>query len=543
MFIRDVTYRDMTLAVLLAGCSSSLASTDGGSPAAQPLAAPLPVAPRSLGVVTTSRPLFRWHLPPGTDGAHVEVCRDRDCTVSVAAWDAVGELTRATTPITPGAWFWRLTGRLGDRTVTAHSATWEFVVPYRDTPTDGTRGTVVDVNGDGLADVLTLAAAVGVAHGNVVAVVTGRRGSPGDGPRAPDATVTLTLGPNGRTRLVLLGDPNGDGSADVGALALASSEDFNHGQVLLGGYGGLVALPTDLDAMDMACAGDLDGDGYGDLVGNNSLGPFLALGHRTFDPSEPNTFFGASYLSGGMGVGYIAGRPGDFNGDGVSDIALVPRPSDVVNIHPGHIDGTLPDPAPGTVLRHVRGAAGFDSVLCAAADVDGDGHEDLVIAPPSAAARQALVFLGGPAGLDTSPNYMVSVPPRAGGDPGAEAVVFVTGAGDVNGDGYADVAMLLSMDGAPDRVVVLGGGPMGLSSVPLLDAVASAMGAGIVADVAGVGDMDGDALDDLAVYLHPATGSDQLWIAHGGAALTLRHTVTYPGNGTVGPTSVFAHGQ
>jgi hypothetical protein len=107
--------------------------------------------------------------------------------------------------------------------------------------------------------------------------------------------------------------------------------------------------------------------------------------------------------------------------------------------------------------------------------------------------------------LVTSPAWV-----KDGGQAGAQLGGIVASAGDVNGDGYADVIL-----GAPyfdsvgvdtGRVFVYHGSPSGPSAVP--DWTSDGSGAGVFYGVvAGAGDVNGDGYDDLIIGSPMATNS------------------------------------
>jgi hypothetical protein len=92
--------------------------------------APRPIAPISLGDVTQRRPTLRWQLPSGFDGAVVELCRDRACTMVIETRTVSGSSTQPTADLPArSVVFWRLRGRRGATTDAAYSPTWLFHVP------------------------------------------------------------------------------------------------------------------------------------------------------------------------------------------------------------------------------------------------------------------------------------------------------------------------------------------------------------------------------------------------------------------------------
>ena len=200
------------------GSSTGGAGVGGGAGAGAtqgsgPPPAPRLIAPLSTATVTSKRPTLRWVLAGGTDGAHVEICRDRACTMTITAFDADGANGAPPDPLPSGVLFWRVFGRRVDTTGTTPSATWEMTVGARSAPIVASWGTTPDVNGDGFADVLVGAVGGGYGDAGRAYVYLGGQGGPAQSP----ATI-LTGDAPGRYfggSVASAGDVNGDGFADV----------------------------------------------------------------------------------------------------------------------------------------------------------------------------------------------------------------------------------------------------------------------------------------------------------------------------------------
>ena len=136
-----------------------------------------------------------------------------------------------------------------------------------------------------------------------------------------------------------------------------------------------------------------------------------------------------------------------------------------------------------------------DSFWGVALDLDGDGIEDTVRSVVTGGDTNTGVFRGTTSGSEAEP-YVV-IPSTASCNAGA----FATSAGDVNGDGFADLMLTETSDWCrPGVVRVLLGGPSGVSPTPqrtLLDFMPTRPGYGRFA--LGLGDVDGDGYGDLAI--------------------------------------------
>ncbi|MEQ1565104.1 MAG: VCBS repeat-containing protein [Myxococcota bacterium] len=162
--------------------------------------------------------------------------------------------------------------------------------------------------------------------------------------------------------------------------------------------------------------------------------------------------------------------PLDFDGDGYADMAagVAGFPNEQVQVFYGGPaglsavpDAVLPSPSPTLVLAFAESAG--------AGDVNGDGYTDLVVGANNGnTAGQAFVYLGGPAGLATTPAQTLN-----GLDTGVPTLAFgyqVAAARDVDLDGYDDV--LVSAVASPTQALQNGvafvyrGGPGGLETLP-----------------------------------------------------------------------------
>jgi len=251
--------------------------------------------------------------------------------------------------------------------------------------------------------------------------------------------------------------------------------------------------------------GDIDGDGIPDLVvgapgESTSRGAVHLLRGREDGGFEPwRTFVGEGQF------GYSVTSLGDLDGDGVPDFAVGSIAG--VGIHGGagtvsilHGDRRV-GARVGQILVGERDGSYFGYSIAGAGDVNQDGHPDLIVGAPLDAAGgrasgRAFVYLGGP-GL--SMRLAAVLGP---GSVAAQFGVSVAGTGDIDGDGFADVAVGANAQRGTEHAgghvaVFLGGRQM--DSVADLDLYGSDDGGWFGISCAGLGDFDGDGFDDFAV--------------------------------------------
>jgi hypothetical protein len=245
----------------------------------------------------------------------------------------------------------------------------------------------------------------------------------------------------------------------------------------------------------LAHAGDVNRDGYADLLVGTLEGnrASLYLGGQGALAATPTVLQGGDALAR-FGVG-VAGV-GDVNGDGFDDIAVAARSADGA---PGlarvfHGGGEGITLEPAVTLT-TRGATSLDVTVASAGDVNGDGFADVALGVDGASGGAGVVhvFHGGASGLEDAPAVTL-----AGADLLGSFGSRLAPAGDVNGDGYGDlfVAAPEAMD-QRGRVSVFYGGPRGLSAVAATTLLGRAARARLGYGVASGADLDGDGFTDL----------------------------------------------
>ena len=266
------------------------------------------------------------------------------------------------------------------------------------------------------------------------------------------------------------GDVNGDGFDDVVVGASGDEQVY----VYYGSATGLPGTAAWSTAGSVAgTAGDVNGDGFDDLVVSTpgSIWPYTEGSVSVYYGSATGLPGTAAWSKAG---GSAAGTAGDVNGDGFDDLAI--QYGSDVRVYYGSATG-LPD------LPHWS-AAGGDAGT--AGDVNGDGYDDLVLR----GGGGVLAYYGSATGL--------------AGTSGWSAAGHVAGtAGDVNGDGYDDVIVgdssLTNGQQNEGGVFVYHGSASGLPGTANWSAESDQADARFGEVVGTAGDMNGDGFDDVLV--------------------------------------------
>lgn len=189
---------------------------------------------------------------------------------------------------------------------------------------------------------------------------------------------------------------------------------------------------------------------------------------------------------------------GDVDQDGHGDLLVGDDSAAYVWFGPfaAALDASTPD----VTIENPKGkgSSTFGQAIAGVGDVDGDGVDDVWIGEPYfrdvARFAGAAFLVHGP--LSAGTVSASSAPALLGDDARSKAGIGVSGAGDVNGDGYAD--LLMSTRGSTDVAAFLQYGPL---DVQKSVAEASVLFAGdqTFATASGLGDLNHDGFDDVFV--------------------------------------------
>ena len=383
----------------------------------------------------------------------------------------------------------------------------------------------------------------------------------------------------------------GDTYVFFGSASLPSVISANSANVTIFG-----AEAQDRSGISVSGAGDVNGDGYDDMV----IGAHLAdaAGNAKSGAGESYVIYGGAsmpatidlatlgtagvtiYGSGaGDQLGLSVSGAGDVNGDGFADVILGAGYADTTSpvrstggesyvifggtALPATIDLAVPASTFITILG-VQGGDFAGYTVGGGGDVNGDGFDELLINAPggdgpgantrTTAGDSYVVF--GSASLPPTIDLLtlgtagITIFGADAGDAGIDVNTggFISTAGDVNADGYDDLiigkeradAASNAKSGAGDSIVVFGGPslPTTIDLFTLGSAGITIFGAGAAdnngVSVSSAGDVNGDGFADLLTGAFLADGVNNLRSSSGESYLiygsnTFTSSVTHPG--------------
>ena len=347
------------------------------------------------------------------------------------------------------------------------------------------------------------------------------------------------------------GDVNNDGYADI----IVGAPGAGMAYVWYGSATGLYPSPNfsastaeegDMFGRGVSTAGDVNGDGYDDVIvgapyyGDNDGGAaFIYYGDETgFAPGGWSYYAYSKPGFDGAHFGQAVSTAGDVNGDGYDDVLIGAwNHNDGVGdafVFFGSSDGLSYTPDWNAPWHYTDHSSYFARHVSTAGDVNGDGYDDILIGAEYYSARNgaAFVWYGHSWGLSQNAADWSYVADGANYFFGWG----ISNAGDVNGDGYDDVIV-----GAPGygpagsyssgRAYVFLGSEDGLSSTPDWTGASGITNAHYGVGVSTAGDINGDGIDDVIV------GAPSRWNVQRQEAYTYGRAYAY--HGTYDPQAAY----
>ena len=335
------------------------------------------------------------------------------------------------------------------------------------------------------------------------------------------------------------GDVNGDGYGDVIIGADMCNSAAGKAYVFYGGS----AMNTTPDFIvsgeasgnflgsSVACAGDVNRDGYSDII----------AGAKGFSSNTGKAYL---YMYGMSGfifsdlsfngeatnnyAGYSVASAGDVNGDGYCDI-IVGAWGYTSNTGRAYIylgGSTMDNTADVTITGDATGSY-FGWSVASAGDVNGDGYCDVIIGAYaySSYSGKAGVYFGG-----ATMNNTVDVS-MFGSSSNYNFGYSVASAGDVNGDGYCDVIVGANEYSTATGAAYVFYGGASMNNTPDVTMTGEATSNNFGASVSSAGDVNGDGYSDVIIGAYSySTNTGRAYIFYGTSSMNNTADVTMTGD-------------
>jgi hypothetical protein len=342
------------------------------------------------------------------------------------------------------------------------------------------------------------------------------------------------------------GDVNGDGYKDIIVGAPnndAAGSNAGRAYIYFGGqttditpdiiFNGEAA--SDNFGFSVSCAGDVNGDGYSDVIvgapGNdrnvtNSGTAYIYFGGQIMNNNVDVILTGAGADDS---FGFSVAGAGDVNSDGYSDVIVGAYLNDGVASNAGrayiYYGGIVMNSDRDITFNGQAVNDQFGYSVSSAGDVNGDGFSDVIVGAylndgGGTNSGRAYIYYGG-SSMDATADVVMT------GAAASDVLgTSVSSAGDVNDDGYSDVIVSApgndaALSNAGRVYIYLGGSAMNNNADVLLDG--KAIDDQFGNSVASAGDVNGDGFSDVIVGAQyndaGGSGAGRAYVYFGGSVM------------------------
>ncbi len=305
-----------------------------------------------------------------------------------------------------------------------------------------------DFNNDGIDDLAVGSPSDNSNTGTVYIYYGTSSGFPSD----PDTTITGEATGNSFGNAISgTGDANNDGYNDLIVGAWRNNASAGKAYLYLGSSSGIQASPSQSVVGEgngnrlgysVSFAGDANNDGYDDIIvgayayGTNLGRVYVYMGNSSGMATTPNRTLSGEAINNAFG--YAINSAGDTNNDGYDDIVIgaYQYSSSTGRTYIYNGSGSGISASPSQTLTGQTVSSEFGGAVAGVGDTNNDGYDDIVVGAQfdNSSDGLAYVFLGSASGIESSPNSTLS-----SGNSDNYFGSSVSGAGDINNDGYDDI--------------------------------------------------------------------------------------------------------